>query len=232
MGRRSAGKGGRSWRAAREKAPPPPAEAPAIAERLPRAAPTGLIGLVTAIMLSWTWDRWPNLLVRFWARFVHRGPTGPGQGLYRDVAFFTGPLSPYLNALWFHLFGPTLQTLVFCNVILFIGFLWLLYQVLRRVGSRTAATAATVVFVTMFGHGRPGAHGQLHFICPYSHDMVHGLALSLGRDSLPGPLHRCFVCTASCSGRRATGTGVSDPRRDFVPCLGGLRPGIGSNPGL
>jgi len=69
---------------------------------------------------------------------------------------------------------------VFCNVILFIGFLWLLYQVLRRVGSRTAATAATVVFVTMFGLADLVPMGNYNFICPYSHDMVHGLALSLG----------------------------------------------------
>ena len=180
MGRRGAGKGGRSWRAAREKAPPLPTNAPAIAERLPRAAPTGIIGLVTAIMLSWTWDRWPNLLIDFGRDLYTAAQLAQGKVLYRDIAFFTGPLSPYLNAMWFRLFGPTLQTLVFCNVILFIGFLWLLYQVLRRVGSRTAATAATVVFVTMFGLAELVPMGNYNFICPYSHDMVHGLALSLG----------------------------------------------------
>jgi len=131
-------------------------------------------------MLSWTWDRWPNLLVDFGRDLYTAAQLAQGKVLYRDVAFFTGPLSPYLNALWFHLFGPTLQTLVFCNVILFIGFLWLLYQVLRRVGSRTAATAATVVFVTMFGLADLVPMGNYNFICPYSHDMVHGLALSLG----------------------------------------------------
>jgi hypothetical protein len=151
-----------------------------MAEWLPRSAPTGIIGLVTAIMLSWTWDRWPNLLIDFWRDLYTAAQLAQGKVLYRDIAFFTGPLSPYLNAAWMRLFGPTLQTLVFCNVILFIGFLWLLYQVLRRVGSRTAATAATVVFVTMFGLADLVPMGNYNFICPYSYDMVHGLALSLG----------------------------------------------------
>lgn len=180
MGRRGAGKGGRSWRAAREKAPPPPTNALAMAERLPRSAPTGIIAMVTAIMLAWTWDRWPNLLIDFGRDLYTAAQLAQGKVLYRDIAFFTGPLSPYLNAMWFRLFGATLQTLVMCNVILFIGFLWLLYQVLRRVGSRTAATAATVVFVTMFGLADLVPMGNYNFICPYSHDMVHGLALSLG----------------------------------------------------
>jgi len=178
MNRRS--KRGASWRAAREKAPPPPTATVLIAERLPRSAPTGIIGLVTAIMLSWTWDRWPNLLIDFGRDLYTAAQLAQGKVLYRDIAFFTGPFSPYLNALWFRLFGPTLQTLVMCNVVLFVGFLWLLYKVLRRVGSRSAATAATVVFVTMFGLADLVPMGNYNFICPYSHDMVHGLALSLG----------------------------------------------------
>jgi len=180
MGRRNPGKRERSWRAACEKAPPPPTDSPAIADWLPRSAPTGIIAMVTAIMLMWTWDRWPNFLVDFGRDLYTAAQLAQGKVLYRDIAFFTGPLSPYLNATWLSLFGPTLQTLVFCNVILFIGLLWLLYQVLRRVGSRTAATAATVVFVTMFGLADLVPMGNYNFICPYSHDMVHGLALSLG----------------------------------------------------
>jgi len=187
MNRRS--KRGASWRAAREKAPAPPTATVLIAERLPRSAATGIIGLVTAIMLSWTWDRWPNLLVDFGRDLYTAAQLAQGKVLYRDIAFFTGPLSPYLNALWFRLFGPTLQTLVMCNVMLFIGFLWLLYKVLRRVGSRTAATAATVVFVTMFGLADLVPMGNYNFICPYSHDMVHGLALSLG----------AILCLARCA---------------------------------
>jgi hypothetical protein len=136
--------------------------------------------MVTAILLMWTWDRGPNLLIDFSRDLYTAAQLAQGKVLYRDIAFFTGPLSPYLNAAWLSLFGPTLQTLVACNVVIFVGFLWLLYQVLRRVGSRTAATAATVVFVTMFGLADLVPMGNYNFICPYSHDMVHGLALSLG----------------------------------------------------
>jgi len=149
-------------------------------ERLPRLAPTLVIALVTAIMLAFTWGRWPNLLIDFSRDLYTAAQLSHGKVLYRDIAFFTGSLSPYVNAVWLRLFGPTLHALAACNMVLFIGFLWLLYQVLRQVGSRTAATAALVVFVTMFGLADLVPMGNYNFICPYSHDMVHGLALSLG----------------------------------------------------
>jgi hypothetical protein len=103
-----------------------------------------------------------------------------GKVLYRDIAFFTGPLSPYLNALWFRLFGTSLRTLVVCNFVILTGFLWLLYRASREVGSRFGATAACLVFVPTFGLGHLVPMGNYNFLSPYSHDMVHGLALGVG----------------------------------------------------
>jgi len=124
--------------------------------------------------------RWPDLLIDFSRDLYTSAQLAEGKVLYRDIAFFTGPLSPYLNALWLRLFGTSLRTLAVCNFVVLIGFLWLLYRTSREVGSRFAATAACLVFVTTFGLAHLVPMGNYNFLCPYSHDMVHGLVLGVG----------------------------------------------------
>jgi hypothetical protein len=50
-----------------------------------------------------------------------------GKTLYTDVAYFKGPLSPYLNALWFRLFGVSVTTLIVCNLAILGVIVWLFY---------------------------------------------------------------------------------------------------------
>ena len=164
----------------RRKAPQPEADASSLSEPLPRWAPAVLVAGVVLVMLVWTWGRWPDLLIDFSRDLYTSSRLAEGKVLYRDVAFFTGPLSPTLNALWLRMFGSSLRTLVVCNLAILIGFLWLLYRVLREIGSRFAATAACLVFVTTFGLAHLVPMGNYNFICPYSHDMVHGLVLGVG----------------------------------------------------
>ena len=132
------------------------------------------------VMLVWTWGRWPDLLIDFSRDLYTSSQLAEGKVLYRDIAFFTGPLSPTLNALWLRLFGSSVRTLVLCNLAVLLGFLWLLYRMLREIGSRLAATSACLIFVTTFGLAHLVPMGNYNFICPYSHDMVHGLVLGVG----------------------------------------------------
>jgi hypothetical protein len=164
----------------RRKAPPPAAAVFLLSEPLPRWAPAVLVAGVVLVMLVWTWGRWPDLLIDFSRDLYTSSQLAEGKVLYRDIAFFTGPLSPILNALWLRLFGSSLRTLAFCNLAVLIVFLWLLYRMLREIGSRFAATAACLVFITTFGLAHLVPMGNYNFICPYSHDMVHGLVLGVG----------------------------------------------------
>jgi hypothetical protein len=164
----------------RRKIVPKEAALASLSEPLPRVAPVVLVAGAVLVMSVWTWGRWPDLLIDFSRDLYTASQLAEGKVLYRDIAFFTGPLSPYLNALWLRLFGASLHTLVICNGVVLIGFLWLLYRMLREVGSRFAATTACLVFVTTFGFAHLVPMGNYNFICPYSHDMVHGLVLGVG----------------------------------------------------
>ena len=60
-----------------------------------------------------------------------------GRVFYRDLATLFGPLSPYVNAFWFRMFGVSLTTLVACNLAIFA---LLLAGIYRFVGAAPIAS--------------------------------------------------------------------------------------------
>ncbi len=139
-----------------------------------------LAALVGVVMLRWTWMAWPDVLIDFSREIYVPWQLAEGRTLYRDIAYFNGPLSPYLDALWFRLFGTGLHTLVGANLVLLLGTTVLLWRVLRRVAGPFAVTLATVVFLTTFAFSHSTPTGNYNFVCPYSHEMTHGFVLALG----------------------------------------------------
>ncbi len=130
-------------------------------------------------MLIFTWGTWPDVLIDFGRELYVPWQITEGKALYRDIAWFNGPLSPYLNALWFSIFGVSLRTLVICNLAVLAALCALLYRMFSEISSRPAATAAVVFFIGGFAFSQYEATGGSNYICPYSHEIVHGLVLGL-----------------------------------------------------
>src|SRR3989338_9085875 len=82
-------------------------------------------------MLAWTWGTWPDVLVDFGDELYTAWQLAEGKRLYADLAYLKGPLSPYVNALLFVLFGTSVRTLIICNAVLLVGFMTLLYHLLH-----------------------------------------------------------------------------------------------------
>lgn len=144
-----------------------------------RWAGPALVVVVGAVMLGWSWGTWPDVLTDFGRELYVPWQLTEGETLYRDIAYFNGPLSPYLNALWFRLFGVSLRTLVICNIVILAGLVCLLYRILSDLGDRLSATAACLVFVTCFAFVQIDRVGNYNYVCPYSHEMTHGLTLAM-----------------------------------------------------
>ena len=144
-----------------------------------RWAGPAIVLLVGAVMLGWSWGTWPDVLTDFGRELYVPWQLAEGKTLYRDIAYFNGPLSPYLNALWFRLFGVSLRTLAICNVVILAGLVCLLYRILSDLGDRLSATAACLVFVTCFAFVQIDRVGNYNYVCPYSHEMTHGLTLAM-----------------------------------------------------
>lgn len=138
-----------------------------------------LIAVSFVALCVWTWGTWPDVAVDFGREVYVPWRLREGDRLYRDVSYFTGPLSPHLNALMFALFGVSLRTLFCVNLALLAGFCVLLYRVMRELGDPLAALAAVLAFLAMFAFGQQTGIGNYNFIAPYSHEATHGLMLGV-----------------------------------------------------
>jgi hypothetical protein len=124
------------------------------------------------------WHKWPDILVDFGREVYVPWQVSSGKVLYRDIAYFFGPLSVYLNAAFFTLFGPSVTVLFSANIALYCAFMAFLYGFFRRVSSALAASLAcsllAVCTLSQFTLA-----GNYNFIAPYSHESTHGVMLSL-----------------------------------------------------
>ncbi len=130
-------------------------------------------------MLVWSWGTWPDVLIDFGRELYVPWQLSAGKVLYTDVAYFNGPLSPYFNSLCFRIFGASVRTIVACNLAIITVLIFVLYDLLSRIGDRVSATAACLVFVAAFAFGQLVVTGNYNFVCPYSHELTHGTVLSL-----------------------------------------------------
>jgi 4-amino-4-deoxy-L-arabinose transferase-like glycosyltransferase len=141
-------------------------------------------------LLWWSWRKWPDPLIDFGRELYLPWRINGGQVLYRDIASLFGPLSPYVNALWFRLFGPSLLTLALVNAAIFAMIVFGIYHLVRRSTDRLTATAAALTSLLLFGFSQYIDVGNYNFITPYSHEATHGMALSVACLVL---LHEAFA---------------------------------------
>lgn len=150
-----------------------------MSERAQRWLVTGAMGAWGALLLAAGWRRWADLLVDFSRELYTAWRISEGAVLYRDIAWFNGPLSAYWNALWFWLLGPGFLNLVFVNLGIAMALAVLLYYLLASISSRLAGAMGVFCYLGVFFAGHLTDTGNYNFVAPYSHELTHGLALSL-----------------------------------------------------
>src|SRR5262249_12655511 len=132
-----------------------------------------------AALAYWSWGKWPDPLIDFGRELYLPWQITHGRVLYQDLGTLYGPFSPYLNALWFALFGPSLLTLVVCNLVIFAACGAGIYHLIRIATDRITATAAGITTLLLFGFSQYSRIGNYNHVTPYSHEATHGLALSV-----------------------------------------------------
>lgn len=133
-------------------------------------------GIITA---WWSWLTWCDPIVDFGRELYLPWQISEGRVLYRDLYSTFGPLSPHFNALLFKVFGVGLHTLVYANLLILALSTAMLYRLLLRIADRLAATVGGLCLVVLFGFCQYLTTGNYNWICPYSHELTHGAALSL-----------------------------------------------------
>jgi hypothetical protein len=141
----------------------------------------GIAILVAAFVAfaSLSWRTWPDILVDFGVELYVPWRLSIGEVLYKDIAWVTGPFSQYANSLLFRLVGVSLSTLIAANLTLLAIIVAMLYWLFRRCGTRGSALFVVLFFLAVFAFSQYTLIGNYNYVCPYRHDMTHGLALGL-----------------------------------------------------
>ncbi|MBC8107523.1 MAG: glycosyltransferase family 39 protein [Anaerolineae bacterium] len=173
---------------------------PETTTRATRWTGPALIAIAFIAMLTWTWGGWPDPLVDFGRELYVPWQLSQGKVLYRDLAYFNGPLSPYFNSILFRVLGVSLRTLVLANIATCIAMVVMIWKIFRLAGDRVSATVAALLFVTLFMTTQYVSIGNYNWITPYSHELTHGIALSfaailslIANLKQPSPLRVGFV---------------------------------------
>ena len=137
-----------------------------------------VIAASALVMLALSWRKWGDPVVDFGTEIYIAWQLHEGAVFFRDVRHTYSPLSPYINAGWFTLFGVSYRGLIVGNAIVLTVLLVLMHRVLRRIASLPATTAALVFFVLVFAFGQYRADRNYNYLGPYAHEVTHGLTLA------------------------------------------------------
>jgi len=135
-----------------------------------------IVGAVFAALAAQSWRRWTDPLIDFGAELYVPWRLLEGDRLYAEIAYRNGPLSPFVNALWFQLFGVSVTTLVFCNLAL-LALLCLLTWRLFAATGRLAQTLVCVALLVAFGFANFTETANYNWVTPYQHSQTHGVLL-------------------------------------------------------
>ena len=139
-----------------------------------------LYALLAAFMLHTTWLTWPDAYVDFSRELYLPWRVSQGDVLYRDLAYYFGPISVYVNAALFSLLGhPSIHALFALNFAFWIVTLLTLRALLRRIASPFATTLAVSSFILLFSFNRYTGIGNDNYLAPYSHELTRGFLLAL-----------------------------------------------------
>ncbi|MGH7177554.1 MAG: hypothetical protein ACREJC_09260 [Tepidisphaeraceae bacterium] len=137
-----------------------------------------LITAVAIVMYLWTRDRWADPVVDFGRELYLPWQVSAGRVLYRDLPHYNGPLSQYCNAAVFSLFGASLRTLQALNLIWIAVLTAAAYRVFFVIGERLSVVVAIILMLTLFVFTQLRSEGSFNFVCPYSHELTHGVTLA------------------------------------------------------
>lgn len=122
---------------------------------------------------------WMEPLVDFGRELYVPWQLTQGKVLCRDIAYLDGPLSPYVNALWFSVLPVSIRTLEVANLAVVAAVSWLIFALLGRLGSALVGYCGVAVFLLVFAFNLIGTGGDMNWVTPYSHGVTHGVALAL-----------------------------------------------------
>jgi hypothetical protein len=133
-----------------------------------------ILAVAFAAALAVSWQRWVNPVIDAGREMNQPLRLASGEQLYSGVGHIYGPLSPYLHAAAYRVFGPSLNVLYADGIVCAALILAILYVLARRILDADAAGIAvlTVMWLCAF---KPAGN----YVFPYAFNALHGTLLAL-----------------------------------------------------
>jgi len=129
-------------------------------------------------MAAITWQKWGDLVIDFGLQAYIPWQISEGQVLHNDLIYFNGPLSVYLHALVFKVFGPGISILSWFNIFLVGCLTAVIFKLFIKLADTLTAFIAGFIFITLFAFSQYTGGGDYNFINPYTYELPHGVILS------------------------------------------------------
>src|SRR5579872_3081198 len=133
-----------------------------------------LLAASFAFGLAASWQRWANPVIDGGREMNQPLRLADGETLYSDVGHIYGPLSPWLNAALYRVFGASLNVLYGDGIVSAIVILALVYHLARRIMDPPAASIATLLVMWLCAFKASG-----NYIFPYAYSALHGTLFGL-----------------------------------------------------
>jgi hypothetical protein len=156
------------------------ADAKTVGGRLGFGLGGAVVALSLAVLTVQTWRKWGDMVLDFGVQLYLPWKLSTGAVLYRDVEYLTGgPLSQYYHALLFRVFGVSLLTIAVSNLVILAFLVAMVYVCFYRMSDAWTAMMAGLALVLVFAFAQYRSFGIFNYISPYSHEVVHGVVLSI-----------------------------------------------------
>ena len=178
--------------------------------------PLLVVGLAFAGLAAQSWRRWSDPVVDFGAEVYLPWRLVDGDRLYAEIAYRNGPLSPHVNALWFRLFGASVQTLALCNLALLAALCFLAWRLFAPLG-RLGRTLVCLTLLVGFGFAHFIPNANYNWVLPYQHSQTHGVLLGFALIAALGAALRTGALRAWAAAGVCLGLAFLTKAELFVP---------------
>lgn len=111
------------------------------------AAARVAVAVLTAVLYAVSRGKWSDAIIDSGREWIVPDALARGELLYRDVVYWFGPLTPYLQSVFFRAFGSSFQILVLAGAAGSIALLAVLFAALRTVVRRREAWLWTALAI-------------------------------------------------------------------------------------
>jgi hypothetical protein len=130
-------------------------------------------------LLNISWRKWCDPQIDFGRELYIPWRMFSGDKWFKDINDLYGPLSRFIDAALFRLFGPGIMVLAWANIIIYFIILFFIYIIIKRAWGISTALLASFIFVGVFSFSQFTITSNYNFVTPYSQQVTHGFLVCL-----------------------------------------------------